>query len=287
MEFTPQARRVLVIWLVLSVIGVLAVIFGLGPHMPPGNLTSTATEQTDTNIVVSCVMTPIAIGVITFFVYALFAFRAGADLTADGPYVKGDARIARGWIVATTTIVLALAVYGTFELLHADNGIAGAGGGQGGSLITSAPTNALQVQVIGQQWEFTYRYPQYGNFETWQLAIPVDRPVIFHVTSLDVIHSFWAYQLGVKADAVPGAENLVGTYAKKTGTFDVRCAELCGVWHGQMSAKGQILSATDFASWINSERAQESGPAYQFQFSSKGSFPYSTVYYPDPQRRGG
>ena len=92
--------------------------------------------------------------------------------------------------------------------------------------------------MIGQQWEFTYRYPQYGNFETWQLAIPVDRPVIFHVTSLDVVHSFWAYQLGVKADAVPGAENLVGTYAKKTGTFDIRCAELCGVWHGQMSAKG-------------------------------------------------
>ena len=287
MELTPQVRRVIAVWLALSVIGVLALIFGLGPHMPPGNKSTTAADQTETNIVISCVMVPIALGVIVFFVYALFSFRAGSDLTVDGPYLKGDARIARGWIMTTTTIVLALAIYGTWELLRTDQGIAGTGGGQGGSLITSAPSNALQVQVIGQQWQFTYRYPQYGNFETWQLAIPVDRPVIFHVTSIDVIHSFWAYQLGVKADAVPGAENLVGTYAKKTGTFDIRCAELCGVWHGEMSSHGQILSAGAFASWINSQRAAEGGPAYQFQFTSKGSFPYSTVYYPAPQKRGG
>ena len=47
MEFTPQGRRVLVIWLVLSVIGVLAVIFGLGPHMPPGNLTNITQAERD------------------------------------------------------------------------------------------------------------------------------------------------------------------------------------------------------------------------------------------------
>jgi cytochrome c oxidase subunit 2 len=282
MELTPQARRVLVIWIVLSVIGVLAVIFGLGPHMPPGNKATTAADQTETNIVITCVMTPIALGVIVFFVFALISFRAGDDLTTDGPYLKGDAGIARGWIVTTTTIVLALAIYGTYELLHTDQGIAGTGGGQGGSLITSAPKNALQVQVIGQQWQFTYRYPQYGGVETFTLAIPVDRPVIFNVTSIDVIHSFWAYQLGVKADAVPGATNLVGTYAKKTGSFDIRCAELCGVWHGQMSSKGQILTASDFASWISQQQRENGAHGYRIQLPR-----YAKTYYPDPQRRGG
>ena len=74
----------------------------------------------------------------------------------------------------------------------------------------------LQVQVIGQQWQFTYRYPQFGGMETTQLVLPVNRPVAFHVTSLDVIHSFWAYQLAVKADANPGVDNVAYTTTEAT-----------------------------------------------------------------------
>jgi cytochrome c oxidase subunit 2 len=273
-----HARRLLVIWIVLSIIGVLAIVFLLNPHMPPGNLTDQASQQTQTNTVIAAIMAPIAIGVVTFFVYALFTFRARDGEALDGPNLKGDAKIARTWIITSTTIVLALAIYGTVELLNAQNGIAGAGGGQGSSLIASAPANALRVQVIAQQWHFTYRYPQYGKFETFQLAIPVDRPVIFSVTSIDVTHSFWAYQLAVKADAVPGAQNLVGTTAKHTGTFDIRCAELCGVWHGHMFATGHILSQPAFATWIRGQQ----------RFNHiRGLPPNATVYYPAPNRRGG
>ena len=278
MNSRTHTQRLLIIWIVLSIIGILAVIFGLGPHMPPGNVTTTASDQTETNIVISCVMMPIGVGVITFFVYALFSFRSRSGDDGDGQYIKGDARIARGWIITSTTIVLALAIYGTFELLNANEGIAGVGGGQGSSPITSIPSNALQVQVIGQQWHFTYRYPQYGGVETFALAIPVDRPIIFNVTSIDVIHSFWAYQLGVKADAVPGANNIAGTFAKHTGTFDIRCAELCGVWHGHMYAKGQILTQSGFASWIAQQRRTQGHQQLP---------PYAQVYYPDPNRRAG
>jgi hypothetical protein len=68
----------------------------------------------------------------------------------------------------------------------------------------------LPIQVIAQQWKFTYRYPTFGGFETRQLVLPDDTTIAFHVTSLDVIHSFWAYQLGVKADAnpIPGQRRL-------------------------------------------------------------------------------
>ena len=120
------------------------------------------------------------------------------------PYTKGHGAVQQTWVWSALTIVLGLAIYGTDELLHASEGVAGVGGGQGPTLIDSAPTGALQVQVIAQQWEFTYRYPQYGDIETTILAIPVNRAVVFNVTSLDVTHSFWAYQLGVKVDAVPG-----------------------------------------------------------------------------------
>ena len=95
------------------------------------------------------------------------------------------------------------------------------------------------MQVIGQQWAWTFRYPTLGGFESLKLAIPVGEPIEFHVTSLDVIHSFWAYQLGVKADAVPGADNIAYVTARKTGQFDIRCAEICGLWHGYMYTQGE------------------------------------------------
>jgi hypothetical protein len=94
------------------------------------------------------------------------------------------------------------------------------------------------VQVIGQQWAWTYRYPQFGGFETTQLMLPVNEPVQFNVTSLDVIHSFWAYQLGVKADANPGVNNVAYTTPEHTGSSGplLRAVRL---WHGAMFDYGR------------------------------------------------
>lgn len=279
MDSRTHARRLIAIWIVLSVIGVLAVKFGLEPHMPPGNVSHQSADQTETNTIIAAIMTPIGIGVIVFLVYAVIAFRAGRGDEDDGPYTKGHGTVQRTWILVTTAIVLGLAIYGTDELLSTSAGIAGVGGGQGPTLIDSAPTGALQVQVIAQQWEFTYRYPQYGDIETTVLAIPVNRPVIFNVTSLDVVHSFWAYQLGVKIDAVPGTTNTAGTTATHTGIFDVRCAELCGLWHGAMSGKGEVLNSLGFASWIRVQQAHQPAP--------NTLPPHSKTYYPDPNERAG
>jgi heme/copper-type cytochrome/quinol oxidase subunit 2 len=64
-----------VVWLVLSVIGVLLVIFALGPHMPPGSAGAQAHEQHKANIIISAILTPIAIGLLVYFAYALTVFR--------------------------------------------------------------------------------------------------------------------------------------------------------------------------------------------------------------------
>ena len=101
----------------------------------------------------------------------------------------------------------------------------------------------MDVQVIGQQWEFTYRYPSYGGVETPHLVLPANTLIRLHVTSLDVVHSFWAYQLGVKADANPGVDNVVYVQLKGPRTFHIRCAELCGLWHGYMFDTGQVVHA--------------------------------------------
>jgi len=127
--------------------------------------------------------------------------------------------------------------------------------------------------VIAQQWRFTYRYPQFGGFETTALVLPVGEPIQFNVTSLDVIHSFWAYQLGVKADANPGVNNVAYTTARQTGNVTVRCAELCGLWHGAMFDYGKVVSVATFKGWAQQTEVQLAAV-------TKILPPYSTTYDP-------
>jgi len=194
---------------------------------------------------------------------------------SDGPPLTSHASIQALWLGVTTFLVLALAITGTFDLL--DN--AGAGSGEGANPL-SKPGNvgkALQIQVIGQQWLWTFRYPSYGGVETQQLDIPVGRQIEFHVTSLDVVHIFWAIELGVKADAVPGADNVAFVRAYKTGSFQVRCDELCGLWHGHMNTTGHVVSGAQFNSWIHATVKRYAGV-------TKYLPPYSLSYYPIPTR---
>ena len=106
--------------------------------------------------------------------------------------------------------------------------------------------------VTGQQWVWTFSYPQQGGIESDQLYLPVNRPVVFHVTSDDVIHSFWVVQMGIKVDANPGPGHQATVTPTGSGTFDVRCAELCGLLHADMETSVHVVDAQDFQSWLRS-----------------------------------
>jgi cytochrome c oxidase subunit 2 len=173
-------------------------------------------------------------------------------------------------------MVLSLAVYGTVRLL-ADSG---EGSGSGPTPLTVPKGPKLPVQVIAQQWAFTYRWPTYGGVETPHLVLPVGEMVEFHVTSLDVIHSFWAIQLGVKADANPQVDNIAFARPERITDFEIRCAELCGLWHGQMSDVGRVVSPAAFQTWIREQRIK-------FAPATATLPPYSRTYQPEPARRGG
>ena len=238
--------RLLIMWLVASAICCPLVYVVWGPHMPPGAMSTSAANQQFDNTLLGTIATPVVLGVFIYFGYALTFWRAKDGDETDGPPIHGHAGIQLTWIAVTTAIVLGLAVFGTVELWT----VQGAGAGEGPQPIWKPDSSTiLQVQVIGQQWAWTYRYPQFGGFETTSLMLPVGENVQFNVTSLDVIHSFWAYQLGVKADANPGVNNVAYTTAKHTGPFVVRCAELCGLWHGDMFNNGSVVSAAAFQSW--------------------------------------
>jgi cytochrome c oxidase subunit 2 len=272
-------RNIVLLWFVANAIMLPIVIWVLGPGLPPGNATVQSHGQVVDNIVLFALATPVALGVLVYFSYAMWAFRErNPEVILDGPAIRGNATVQFWWLVVTTGLVLILAGYGTERLL-AD----GAGGGQGPNPISvpAAPDgNRLTVQVIAQQWEFTYRYPAYGGVETRFLELPANTLIKFDVTSLDVIHSFWAYQLGVKADATPGANNIAYVTTLKPLNFNVRCAELCGVWHGYMFSNGSVVPKARFASWISQQESQ-------YAPATKSLPPVSNTYFPQPLRRGG
>jgi cytochrome c oxidase subunit II len=270
-------RRLVVWWAVASVVGVVLVVFLLGPHMPPGRDTAEASDQTTANILLAAICTPIMMAIWVYFVYAIAVFRRRQGDTADGPPDRGSPRVQLIWLGVTGSIVLFLAIWGSVILLSSAEG---AGGGQGPDPLATPSGPKVQVQVIGQQWQFTYRYPQYGGFESAELYLPESSTIEFHVTSLDVTHSFWAYQLGVKADAVPGADNIAFVRTRGPVKFDIRCAELCGLWHGHMYEVGHIVSKQAFQRWAAGMRRAD-------RLVEQYLGPYQRVYVPDPQSRGG
>ena len=280
--------RIFVVWLILAVAADLLYWFVLGPNVPPGHLGSAAQgQQFDINVMsVMCI--PVVVGVVWYFAYSLVVWRHREGDDEDGPAIYGHTRIQVAWITLTSVVVLGLFGFGTYELITP----AGSGAGEGAAPIWNAPgarltvaqqtapwvpgKQALVVQVIAQQWKFTYRYPQLGGFETQNLVLPVGQWVQFNVTSLDVIHSFWAYQLGVKADANPGVDNVAYTKTQHTGPVTVRCAELCGLWHGAMFNYGKVVPISQFQAWESATKTQ---------FASVTSIlnrcqPYATTYDP-------
>jgi cytochrome c oxidase subunit II len=256
--------RMLAIWFVLALAADLVIWFAWYPHMPPGDMSDSAKHQQFDIAVLAVTAAPVVIAVLLYFIYSIIVWRARPGDESDGAPIHGNNKVAAAWIIVTAAIVMWAFAFGTAELI----GPAGAGAGEGPNPIwklagktsstwTPGSGDMLQVQVIGQQWAWTFRYPQFGGFESSELYVPLDTPITFHVTSLDVIHSFWAYQLGVKADANPQVDNVAYTTAKQLGGFTVRCNELCGIWHGAMYTYGKVVSQDDFSSWATGVQNKE------------------------------
>ena len=271
--------KILISWAVASIIGMSLVWFVLGPHLPPGTMTDQAAGQQFDIKFVSTLAVPVLFFVWFFFGYSIMKWRVrpGEEPLAGGANIRGNSKAQGTWYILTTVIVLGMAVYGTYFLVVP----AGAGGGEGASPIwTPATKNMLQVQVIAQQWRFTYRWPQFGGMETTSLELPLNTEIQFNVTSLDVIHDFWAYQLGVKADANPDYNNIAFAKTQQTGRFVVRCDELCGIWHGAMYNYGNVVSQSQFQTWATNMEKQNAAV-------TKLLPKYATTYTPSYSGAGG
>lgn len=108
---------------------------------------------------------------------------------------------------------------------------------------------ALTVEVTAHQWQWEVYYPEQGIRLYNELHIPANTPVDVHVTSSDVIHSFWVPRLAGKADAIPGHTNVLRLKADEPGDYRGQCAEFCGSGHAHMQFEVSAHSQADFEAW--------------------------------------
>ena len=232
----PETRGVLLIWAVLTI--VLVLFCWVPAHLmgPPASPTMHAIESTVT--VFTAAACPVAAMVWAIALYSLLKWRhRGVDQPSeDGPAIRGNGVVTSTWLLVSSALCVFLLIWGLAEI--------------GAVSAPAASADPLVVDVTGQQWVWTFSYPQDGNIESADLYLPVNRPVVFHVTSTDVIHSFWVVQMGIKIDANPGATTTTSVVPDKIGVFDVRCAELCGLLHADMETTANVVSLAAFRSWV-------------------------------------
>jgi cytochrome c oxidase subunit 2 len=114
--------------------------------------------------------------------------------------------------------------------------------------MIEAPSNAMEIRVIGKQWLWNFQYDD-GRLETNKLVVPLNVPVKLLMSSEDVLHSFFVPNFRIKQDVVPGMYTTVWFQAKVPGEHQVYCTEYCGASHSGMLAKIHVLEPAAYELW--------------------------------------
>jgi cytochrome c oxidase subunit 2 len=120
---------------------------------------------------------------------------------------------------------------------------------------------ALQVEVIGHQWWWEFRYPQYGVITANELYLPVGRTANFALTTKDVLHSFWVPQLNGKRDLISNHTNYIWFTPDSAYAWNGFCAEYCGTSHANMHFKVFTVAPSEFDAWVAHQKTNAIGSA--------------------------
>jgi cytochrome c oxidase subunit 2 len=171
----------------------------------------------------------------------------GLPREAEGPQVRGNTRLELLWTAIPLAIVVILA---SFTLYKARGIIDPA--------EAASDEAQVQIQVEGRQFYWRYVYPN-GAIAIDRLRVPLQRVVELEITApeTDVAHSFWAPALGGKMDAIPGITNHLKLRATRTGVFEGRCAELCGIQHSVMKLEVEVLPVAEYERWVRETSTEQ------------------------------
>ena len=162
----------------------------------------------------------------------------GRPRTAEGPQIHAHARLELIWTVIPVLILAAIISFVLYKLPGIED--VPAAKAQGGPLV---------IRVDGHQFYWQFTYPN-GAVSIDRLVVPAHRVVKVEIHSQDVIHSWWVPALGGKFDAIPGRTNHTWFKADKIGTYDGRCGEFCGAFHGLMTSQVVATTPSKYVSYV-------------------------------------
>ena len=183
----------------------------------------------------------IAVGVFVIVQGALllsvFVFKEKPE-SPEPKQIHGNTKLEILWTVIPVLILAAIAVPTVQTIFD----------------LASEPEDALKIEVIGHQWWFEYKYPDYGITTANVLVIPADKPVRLEMWSNDVLHNYWVPKLNGKRYLVPGQTTYLNLHADSPDEFWAQCGEYCGLSHSKMRGRVLSLSQKDFDSWVENEQ---------------------------------
>lgn len=206
---------------------------------------STFGRQIDSLFILMLVFTGVAF-VLTegILIYSVLRYRQREGQKAH--YVHGNRRLEIFWTVIPGLLFFSLGIYqtGTWRRIKAE---------------LPPAAESLQIKLDSDQFEWFPTYPgpdgQLGTADDIEapvnvMHVPVNQKIIVHLSSRDVLHSFFVPVLRLKQDAVPGRPISLWFEATQTGEFEVACAELCGLGHYRMRAVLTVEDAAAFDAWL-------------------------------------
>jgi cytochrome c oxidase subunit 2 len=213
---------------------------------------------------------PISILVEAILIYTVVRFRE-SNVDEATP-TKENRRLEITWTVATAIILLFVGV-ASYQVL----GVTAIGGVTAASNPDAQPAavtedyegavgpnssepDAVQIEVVAQKYYWTYNYNEANvsglSTNDEPLYLPKNTPVYLHITSTDWLHAFHVPDLGLKQDAFPGQYNTLKTVPYEEGTYQLYCAEYCGVGHSQMLGKVKVVSQDEYQEYLESKQSQ-------------------------------
>ncbi len=166
-------------------------------------------------------------------VWALFRYR-GQPGDAEPTQTHGNALLEVVWTVIPAVILVFIAIP-TIQVIFK---------------TAEVPTDdPLVVEVVGHQWWWEFRYPEYNLVTAGDMHVPTGRTVDLRMTTADVVHSFWSPQLATKRDVFPKRDNRLWFRTETPGLYPGQCAEFCGTQHARMAFQVDSQYSASFAAW--------------------------------------
>lgn len=256
----PRRRNLARTGLTAAALVVAATAAACGGPFPQSSLSPVSDFATKIDDLFSSIVgwaTLVFVVVEGLLVYVLVRYRdRGGDETPEP--VHGNVLLEVGWTLAPAIILVLIAIPTVATIWEVDN--------------PPQDEDALQVEVIGHQWWWEFRYPEHDVVTANEMHVPVGRTVQLTLRSADVIHSFWVPRIGGKRDVNPGETTGLWFTVDSAGVYGGQCAEFCGRSHALMQMEVVAQQPEGFEAWLENQQRPARQPTTELAREGRDLF---------------